>query len=302
MKAILFLSLLLFSTFTFSQNWVDLGNIIWRFSPFNSVDSTNEQRNFSTYTINVKAPLVLNDENLLIVGLEHQYNTVTASKSSSEFNKLEFSSSMLQFGWEHKWNEKSKMLFMSLGRLNSDLKNITGNHFQLAGLALGTTKRSENFQWKYGVYYNGEYFGPMIVPLFGFNWKMNDKWRLKTVIPMNLELSYYPSDKFRTGLFYQGVNASYRLGSNEGLNTYYIDKSDNNVSLFTEINLGNNIWFHLKAGYSVLRVYSVYDSMEQLGLKIGPVSLDNNRPETIPLFNDGGSIEVRVIYRLPLPD
>lgn len=301
MKALLTISFVITSSLVFSQNWVDLANVFYRISPFNSLDSSDQQRNLNTFTVNVKAPIVLSDKNLLIVGLEHQYNSVSVADNTNEFDKLEFSSSMIQFGWEHKWNEKSKMLFMTLGRLNSNHKSIDGTHFQLGGLALGTTEKSEDFQWKYGLYYNGEFFGPMVVPLFGFNWKMNDKWRFKIVIPMNLELSYYPNLKFRTGLHFQGVNASYRIGDAESNSTYYIDKSDNNLSLFTEFNLGANIWLHLKAGYSILREYNIFDSMEELGMKLGPVNIDNDRPDTSPLFNDGWSVETRMIFRLPLP-
>jgi len=298
----LLISFVLVSTISFSQNWVDLGNAFWRFSPYNSVDSSSEQRNLSTFVFNAKVPLVLNEENLLIAGLEHQYNSVSASKSSSDFNKLEFSSTMFQFGWEHKWNEKSKMLFMTIGRLNSNFVSVDDKHFQLGGLALGTTKKSEDFQWKYGIYYNGEYFGPMIVPLFGFNWRMNEKWRLKMVIPMNLEVSYFPGKRFRTGLFFEGVNASYRIVHNDIDNDFYVDKADNNLSYFSEFNLGKNIWFHVKAGYSILRGYDTYENEEQLSLKIGPINIGNNRPDTPPMFENGWSVEARMIYRLPLPE
>ncbi|MBL1279269.1 MAG: hypothetical protein COA33_003315 [Fluviicola sp.] len=290
------------SALSFSQKWVDLGNVFWRFSPFNSADNSTEQYHFNSITANVKIPLVLSDENLLIIGLEHQYNSISAAKISSNFDKIEFSSSMLQFGWEHKWNKKSKMLFMTLGRLNSDYQSISSSHFQLGGLVLGTTKKSEKFQWKYGIYYNAEFFGPMFVPLFGFNWEINDQWRLKTVIPMNMEVSYFPNERFRTGLFFEGINASYRMGNPDDMNTHYMDKADNNLSLFAEFNLGKNVWFHLKAGYSILREYNYYDNKEKLGMKMGPVNIANDRSEIAPIFNDGWSIETRMIYRLPLKD
>lgn len=302
MRIIFFIFFAFISTFSFSQNWVDLGNLYWRLSPYNSVDSSSEQRNLNTITFNVKAPLILNKKNLLIIGLEYQYNSVSANKKSDDFDKLEFSSSMLQFGWEHKWNTKSKMLFMTIGRLNSNFNSVDDKHFQLGGLVLGTTARSKKFQWKYGVYYNGEYFGPMIVPLFGFNWKINKKWRLKTIIPMNLELSYFPRKRFRTGLFFEGINASYLIIHNNETNDFYVDKADNNLSWFTEFNLGKNIWFHFKAGYSILRGYDTYESEDQISLKIGSINLGDNRPETPPMFENGWSIETRIIYRFPLPD
>jgi Domain of unknown function (DUF6268) len=181
------------------------------------------------------------------------------------------------------------------------------NHFQLGGLVLGTSSRNENFDWKYGIYYNGELFGPIVVPLFGFNWKMNDKWRLKLIVPINAEISYQAADRFRTGLRFDGVNASYAYRSVPGAaNTAgYIDKADNNVWAFGEFHLGKNVWFHLKAGYSIIRKYRYFVKGDKMKLKLGPVNVSDNRfggnSKLIPpFFNDGWSFETRIIYRLPL--
>lgn len=301
MKSVILLFFSLFVTHSFSQQWVDLANVYWRTSPMNAADSSTQQWNLNTYAVDLKAPVVLNDDNVLIFGLEYQQNSI--SRVSSTLDPLNFSSSMLQIGWEHKWNEKSKMLFMSMTRFNSDFKFVDINHFQQGGLALGTTSRSDNFDWKYGLYYNAEFFGPMFVPLFGFNWKINEKWRFKLVIPVNFELSYQPKKWFRTGLRFDGVNASYRTNLNTGLdfiNGYHIDKADNNLWGFAEFHIGKNMWLHAKAGYSVLRKYRVYNDTEKMDVKFGPVNVGDNRTVTTPIFKNGMSFEARFIYRLPL--
>lgn len=288
----------------FSQNHIDLANAYWRVSPNNSIEGSTQKRNFNMFVVDAKLPIVLNDENVFITGVEYQHNTTDFSDNSlSEFGRYEFASTTLQLGLEHKWNQRSKMLFMGFGRLNTDYNNVGISHFQLGGLAFGTTKRSENFDWKYGLYYNGEFFGHMFVPLFGFNWKINDKWRLKTVIPINLELAYYPNSWFRGGLRFDGVNGSYQVMLPNPILSNpqrHIDKADNNVWLFTEFNLGKNVWFHLKGGHSVLRKYRFYENNEKLALKLGPVNIGDDRPESIPLFENGWSFECRFIYRLPL--
>ena len=284
-----------------AQNSIDLANIYWRTSPGNVIGNTDYKRNFNMYVVDAKLPVVLNDQNVLIFGLEYQQNTITVQNDI--FNgalNYEFASTTLQIGLEHKWNARSKMLFMAIPRLNTDFDNIDKTHFQFGGLAFGTTSRSENFDWKYGLYYNGEFFGPMIVPLFGFNWKINEKWRLKTVIPINLELSYQAKDWLRAGLRFDGVNGSYKIGPNVFSSNYHLDKADNNVWAFTELHLGKNVWFHLKAGASVLRKYRFYNDSQTLDLKLGPVNIGDNRPTTSSLFENGWSFEARFIYRLPL--
>ena len=142
----------------------------------------------------------------------------------------------------------------------------------------------------------------MIVPLFGFNWKINDKWRLKTVIPINLELSYQPRTWFRSGLFFEGINASYRVFNYSTAKDDYLDKADNNLSLFSEVHLGKNIWLHAKAGISIIRQYRVFENDERLSLKLGPVNISDNRPQTQALFKDGVFIEGKIIYRLPIDE
>lgn len=302
MKNLLTILIIATSTIALSQNHIDLANVYWRTSPFNSIDGSTEKRHFNMYVADAKLPVVINDKNVFITGLEYQHNSIQQVNSSSVFD-MSFASSTLQLGWEHKWNDRSKMLFMSFTRLNTDYVNVDATHLQFGGLAFGTTERTDDFHWKYGLYYNGEFFGPMFVPLFGFNWKINDKWRLKTVIPINLELAYQPKDGIRTGLRFDGVNGSYRVSPivpGSFAPAMYMDKADNNLWYFGEFEVAKNCWLHFKAGYSVLRKYRIYLNQEQLDLKLGPVNVGDDRPPVSPLFKNGLSFETRFIYRLPL--
>lgn len=302
--------MLLGQTPAFSQNYVDLANVYWRFSPQNKIKGSGLTRDFSQYVADVKLPVPLNDKNVFIAGLEYQQNQITTHSGTDVSNDTSsdytFASSTIQLGVEHKWNDRSKMLFIGMGRLNTDYTNVTSSHFQLGGLALGTTARSDKFDWKYGLYYNAEFFGSMFVPLFGFNWEINEKWRLKTVLPINLEVSYHPNSWLNTGLRFDGVNGSFCMDSksllseNTGTDRTYLDKADNNVWLFTEFHLGKNVWFHLKGGHSVLRKYRFYESTEKLALKLGPVNVGDDRPVAPNQMENGWSFECRFIYRLPI--
>ncbi len=310
MKKTLILIALLASGLVYGQNAIDLANVYWRFSPQNKVEGYNLTRHFLQYTVDVKLPIPINEKNVFIAALEYQQNqTVTQTTvdiANFKAPEFQFASSALQLGVEHKWNSRSKMLFMAIGRLSTDYNNINKSHFQLGGLALGTTVRSTQFEWKYGVYYNTEFFGAMVVPLAGFNWAITEKWRLKTLIPINLELSYHPNTWFNGGLRFDGVNGSYRMEKKPlwlletNAESPYLDKADNNVWLFTEFNLGKNVWFHLKAGHSVLRKYRFYDADEKLALKLGPVNIGNGRYPSINQIENGWSFECRFLYRLPL--
>lgn len=311
MKKLAFLSILLSSYFAFNQGFIDLGNAYWRTSPSNTIGSAQNsanKRHFNMYVLNAKAPIVLSEKSVFIVGLEHMQQTVTTTNNElGLYSDYSFGSSMLQLGWEQQWNDQSKMLFMALGRFNSDYNDVGLSHFQFGGLALGTTKRSENFDWKYGVYANTELFGTMVVPLFGFNWKMNDQMRFKLLIPLNFEYSYQPKNWLRAGVRFEGVNGSYAYQSVPGnsWSNKYIDRADNNLWAFSEFKVGGNFWFHLKAGHSVLRKYRVFDEGDKMALKLGPVNIGDERNDGAPKevttwFENGYSFEARIIYRFPL--
>lgn len=301
MKRILAALIFFTTTISFGQNSIDLANVYYRVSPYNKVEDSALSRHLTTFSADVKLPLVINSSNVALVGLEFQQNSIQTTKMQSNTD-LRFSSAGIQIGLEHNWNAKSKMLFMSMTRLNSDFKAISISDFQQGGLVLGTTKHSDDFDWKYGVYYNREFFGSMIVPLFGFNWKMNDHWRLKLIVPLNLELSYRTDKNLITGLRFDGVNSSFRTNQNPLMKDAYIDKADNNIWAFTEFEVGKNCWFHIKAGYSLLRKYRVYREDDKLDWKLGPVNFGDNRVETKKSFENGLSFEARFIYRLNLKD
>lgn len=300
MKTQLLFTLLLLGTFSYTQNSIDLANVYYRTSPKNSTQDSAHSSTLNTIGLDLKLPLVINDNNVALVGLDYQKNSIESNEIDRE--KIKFSALALQLGIEHKWNQKSKTLFMSITRLNSDFKSTNSNHFQQGGLVLGTTSHSSTFDWKYGAYYNGEFFGPMFVPLFGFNWKMNDKWRLKLIVPLNFELSYQPTQKFISGFRFEGVNASFRTNQNPLQKDAYIDKADNNCWAFAELNVAKNCWIHLKAGYSILRKYRIYNQTEQLNWKLGPVNIGDDRPDITPQFQNGLSFEARFIYRLQLAE
>jgi hypothetical protein len=130
---------------------------------------------------------------------------------------------------------------------------------------------------------------------------------LKTLIPVNLELSRIINKKWIAGLLFIGANASYRM--RQQLNPFtafpgsyqpYLDKADNNAWLYSDIYLTKNIVLNLKAGYSVLRKYRFYDEDDKLGLKLGPVNLGNDRVDSPALMKNGFSFEGRLIFRLGL--
>jgi hypothetical protein len=303
MKIFQTLLILLFSGILNAQNFVDLANVYWRTSPSSSIEGSTNKVDFNTWAMDAKAPIVLSEKLTLLPGFE-----LTNNRISNSTDTWIFSSTTLQLGAEMKWTDQFKSVFMFTPKLSSTFTGgVDSKDLQFGGVILNTKRRNENFDWRFGAYVNGELFSVMIVPLLGFNWKINDAWRLKTLIPVNLELSRIMHKKWIAGLLFIGANASYRM--RQQLNPFttfpgnyqpYLDKADNNAWIYSDIYLTKNIVLNLKAGYSVLRKYRFYDEDDKLGLKLGPVNLGNDRADSPALMNNGFSFEGRLIFRLGL--
>jgi hypothetical protein len=305
MKIFFLFIISLVSWFALGQNFVDLANVYWRTSPGNKGNTAGETVNFNTYAFDARAPIKLNDKSTLIFGFDIANNSI---RNTSANESWIFSSTTLQAGMEHKWTDRFKTLLLLMPKLSTNFTGgVDSRDFQFGGTILNTLKHSDHFDWRFGAYVNGELFSVMIVPLFGFNWKINEAWRLKTVIPVNLELSRIMSKKWIAGLLFIGANASYRLRQQLNPDTTYpnsyqpyLDKADNNAWLYSDIYLTKNIVLNLKAGHSVLRKYRIYDEDDKLGLKLGPVNIGDDRADAPVLMKNGWSFETRLIFRMPL--
>lgn len=287
------------------QNFVDLANVYGRFSPNNKVQNASDKVDFTMLALDAKVPVVLSEKCVLIPGVEIMHNRITNQVSQQDWL---FSHTTLQLGVEFKPNSRFKTLIMAMPKFSTTFTGgIDQRDFQFGGVCLNTLKRNDNFDWRFGAYVNSELFSVMIVPLLGFNWKINETWRLKMLIPVNLELSKTVNERLITGLLFIGANASYRMRQQiNPFTTYpgnyqpYMDKADNNAWLYGDVYLTKNLVLNIKAGHSVLRKYRLYDETDKLVLKLGPVNVGDDRMDVAPLMENGWSFETRLIFRMPL--
>ena len=278
------------------QDHIDIANVYWRTSPANTIDSIpNDKFNFDLYTADLKIPIRMKEgKHTLIIGSEFQYSNFT-----SENLGLSVTSVQLQLGYQFK-KKGFKTLVMFLPKISgADFSEMNSTYIQYGGLVLNTKDRSDSFSWRYGAYYNSEFFGPMLVPLFGFDWKINKSQRLKVLAPVDVEYSVNPGakNKARFGFRFIGINGSYRIQNN-----LYLDRADNNIWLFGEWYITENFVLHGKAGHSVLRKYRIYENDRRMGLKLGPINILDGRGTSSPLFNEGWSFELRMLVRMPVPE
>ncbi len=96
---------------------------------------------------------------------------------------------------------------------------------QLGGVFLLTRHFSMKFKLKAGLSYNREAFGNFFVPLFGIDWKVNDKLNIFGVLPQSLIFEYRLHSRVYAGIASRFFTRSFRLNT----------KSDNDYLRFDEI-------------------------------------------------------------------
>ena len=204
---------------------------------------------------------------------------------------------------------------MALPKISSDLEDVSKNDFQLGGIALFTFTKSEKFKYKFGLYYNQEYWGSFLVPIIGFDWQPNDKLQAFGNLPINATLMYKLNNKFSAGLFFQAPAGSFRMNENftvpensimdtENIKfpNAYIHKTTQEISLFLDYYITRNIVLNLKCGATIGRSYRVFAEDDKLDFKIAAFNFGEERIQLNKDFSDGLIFELNFIYRLHFAD
>jgi hypothetical protein len=163
-----------------AQKYTDLISVSEQYSPSNGYKFGNGKCDVHDQNFAAKAPLKINATDYLLVGLgaNHLEFIGDAYPGGSSFTAL-----TLQLGYIGNFG-RYNLTAVALPKISGDFAEITHRDFQMGGLLLLSVKYSDNFKLKYGCYYNQEFFGPLIVPLIGLDWKVNDKLRVLEICPL----------------------------------------------------------------------------------------------------------------------
>jgi len=159
------------------------------------------------------------------------------------------------------------LILMPGVQLNGDYKNEDINLSRFLKGTFGGVygwKKSINYSYGLGVYYNYDLGGQTIYPVFLYNKTFNSKWGVEAIFPANVKVRYNKSTK---SLFYAGYElsgASYQLvidnPSLSNISTLELRRSNVRFNVNWEKALSNYLWLGLQAGYT----YNVrFDLVEQ---------------------------------------
>lgn len=207
-------------------------------------------------------PYVMKNGDVLFTGLDWIQQEFRYHGDTSYTRYL--NSHMVPLGFIHGWKNKAwKTTFLLTPKLAKGLNNNIVSDFQLGGVVLMTWQQSKRLKYKFGVYYNREFYGNSFLPLLGIDWMIDENTYLFGVLPGSLNLEYHLARRFYTGLAYKNITATYRL--NHGTEEDYVREGhnflgDNHLSLFLHFYPHKNLVVYAAAGMTLFRRFQLFDT------------------------------------------
>lgn len=186
-------------------------------------------------------------------------------------------------------SNKWTIALSAIPRWNGNAADLFNNSFQMGGVALAAYKKSPSLTYRIGVYYNSEFFGPFVIPLLGFDWRMSNKDNLFGVLPQILTYEHRVSKRLSWGAVYRMHNTSYRVGTlNQSLIPNFFRINEMQLHLTADAYLSKNLLLNIEAGHSLFRRY-------RMGTRV-----DKKEYYSDIKVNDSYIIKAAFIYRIRL--
>jgi hypothetical protein len=235
------------SSAAFAQPFFDVANVYYLQSPDNSLYHSDDYPVKTTlFSANLNAAFKSKEDYFIINPFCDAYQF-----ESPETEKQKLYGMGMSLTWLKQWkNKKWQTAFVAIPRLNSDLKKIDGNDYQAGGAVLAIYKKKETLSYKFGAYYNSEFFGPLILPLLGIEWKASERLNIFGVLPQNLVAEYKFNEHLYGGCAFDLILNSYRFEDDS-----FFRLDENRMKLFADIYLTKNVVLNLEAGQTFLRKY-----------------------------------------------
>lgn len=299
-RLVMALASLILSISSIAQSSIDLATVSYRYGPARPLENgaageAVEQVLF----VNLKMPVIINDQNIWYNDLTYQGSHVNYSQTSPTEPSLGLHQFIFQTGWVRTINEKSAFQLLFVPRLMSDMKQIGRDHFQFGGISLYEYKFHDNLLMRFGGMFNTDRFGPMMVPLIYADWQISSRWFFTGLVPIYAKLGCKVSDKLVIGVSQFGLITSFQMGD-PAYNDDYIERKSIDLALFGRYKLVGNLHIEPRLGYAVGRSYRQFTSGERVDYRVAIVTVGDDRTQQNTSFKPGLIFDLRFVYNLPL--
>ena len=253
-KIILLPFITLIKVVLYSQPYLDLVKLNYTYSPLKGVNDKKSPLQSNFFTADVTLPIELKKGGDAII-INPFFTNNTGEVSTTDFH---VTSKALLVGFLKKdifpnWNLLSSFIV----RRNTEVDIETDDNWQYGGVILATWKKNEDVSFKFGMYYNKEFFGNYFMALVGLDWKIDSKNNLFGVLPGYMIFEHKVASKFYYGFAFHAFTNSYREQIIDPLSggSNYLRIDDNPLGIYADTYLSKKIVLSAEAGYTILRRY-----------------------------------------------
>ncbi len=158
--------------------------------------------------VNAFIPKVLENGNTFFVRAHYEKLDLKNDSLSASYSSVTLPVGMQVQLKNLKWKFTGLIIPKIAG---ADLGAAFSNVFQIGVYSLFTVTESEKFRYKFGLYYNREFFGNFFVPLVGIDWKVSGRFSVYGTLPQSFKASYalVPS-RVNAGLAFRSMVRTFR--------------------------------------------------------------------------------------------
>ena len=289
----------------YTQNYIDIIHTENTNTPQNEFESqSNSSDSISSKLkkihVNLTLPVPLKNQNTIITGIVYdRINTRFTENSTS----IPVSSIILKTGINVSYSDKWSALYILLPKIASSFENkITRSDFQIGGLGIAKKKKNDFLSYKFGAYFNGDLFGPFLVPLFGFYYK-KDNWEMDIIIPSYAKINYNLSSKVTTGINWRATVKSYHLNNSNittHQNSLYMHHLSNEVGVHLSYEPIKGVIIRAISGASLGRSFRVYENDDKIDFGLSLFRFGDDRNQLNSDFKNGQFYRLELCYRIYL--
>ncbi|MDN5287917.1 MAG: hypothetical protein JWR38_4191 [Mucilaginibacter sp.] len=224
------------------------------------------------------------------------YSGLFLSGTGDEFGGTKFQSISVPLTFQKAFSPKYALIVSVVPTISSDLKDVSGDDMIYSGAAMLRIRKSATFSYSIGVAYSKQFFGSVLVPIFGIDWKISDKLSYSGTLPVADKLNYQLSAKSAFGLkngFGIG-GGSYRLSKK--MNSDYFQVQQFRSMLFYNYALAKNFSIEVSGGYNFVQKLDLYDKDQKVNW-VPFNNLDKRGDPLTELKKTGIAVQAGINYR-----
>jgi len=253
-KISLFSFIITINAVVYSQPYLDIVKLNYTYSPMNGINKKKSHLQSNFFTADVTLPIELKKGGDAII-VNPFFTNNEGEISDNDFHVI---SKALLIGFLKKdifqnWNLLSSFIV----RRNTEVDVKSNDDWQYGGVILATWKKNQDLSFKFGLYYNKEFFGNYFMALVGLDWKINSRNNLFGVLPGYMIYEHKVTPRFYYGLAFRALTNSYREMPVDPLvgGYNYLRIDDNPLGIYADTYLSKKIVLSTEAGYTILRRY-----------------------------------------------